>query len=264
MMRFEQRDSFTFVNEGMKLFGVIHRPLNITTPPVVLICHGFAGTKTGRRRHYVRLAQSLAKAGIATLRFDFRGNGDSEGEMSELTLEGEVSDALAALKVIEMDKNLDSERIGILGRSLGGAVSVLTAQRYEAIKSMVLWAPLFSSEKWKNTWNENKDSPEKLKQFKEIQYFHGGMPSKDFLNQFFNLNIADAILSLSEIPLLHIHGESDEIIPALYQKDFERIRSSSLAPSNFILIENGDHDFTDPEVQAKAISTTTEWFKETL
>lgn len=115
----EERESIVLTNEGEKIFGVLHLPKGIDKPPCVLVLHGLGGHKTGRFRVYVDLAESLVKAGIAVLRFDFRGSGDSEGSFAEMTLNGEISDALVVLKFLHKDSRIDNQRIGIFGRSMG-------------------------------------------------------------------------------------------------------------------------------------------------
>src|SRR5262249_949470 len=137
---------------GQKIFGVIHRPLNVKKSPFVLMCHGLGGHKVGKGRLYVHLAEKLVSVGIGALRIDFRGSGDSEGDFSQMTIDSEVSDALVALNYLKNDPLIDSERIALFGRSFGGVVAILAAQRFSQIKSIVLWAPVFGSEQWKEKW----------------------------------------------------------------------------------------------------------------
>ena len=130
MLKHEERHSVTLHNQGEKLFGIFHRPLTGSPFPAVLICHGLAGHKTGRYRVYVELAEQLTAHGIGALRIDFRGSGDSEGAFADMTLSGEVSDAILAMKWVQTQAEVDSGRVGIFGRSLGGTVAVITAAEY--------------------------------------------------------------------------------------------------------------------------------------
>ncbi len=111
----ENRDAIVLFNGGQKMFGMLHRPVGVKRAPVVFMCHGFAGTKVGCYRIYVRLAEALARRGIASMRIDFRGCGDSEGEFQKTTLSGQVEDAMLTLKWLEEDEGLDVSRLGILG-----------------------------------------------------------------------------------------------------------------------------------------------------
>jgi uncharacterized protein len=73
--KIETREPLIIENEGQRLFGVLHKPVGWDNPPIVVVLHGFASSKHGSHRCYVTLAEYLAKEGIATLRFDFRGAG---------------------------------------------------------------------------------------------------------------------------------------------------------------------------------------------
>ena len=94
MEKIEEKEPVVFEIEGQKLFAVMHLPLHHHhLLPGVLMCHGLAGNKTGRYRLYVHLARELARLGIASLRVDFRGCGDSDGEFSDATVSGFLKDA---------------------------------------------------------------------------------------------------------------------------------------------------------------------------
>src|SRR5689334_8479689 len=122
--KFEERKTVTLLSQDLKLFGILHLPLlkNSEKAPAVLFCHGFGGNKSGRYRLYVRLAEKLSQAGIAVLRFDFRGCGDSEGAFGDITIETQVQDALAAAEFLLTHPSVDPNRFGIFGSSLGGAI----------------------------------------------------------------------------------------------------------------------------------------------
>ncbi|MEX2305295.1 MAG: alpha/beta hydrolase, partial [Waddliaceae bacterium] len=152
MDKYEDRTEIVLENFGEKIFGIFHLPIGIKKPPCVMFCHGLAGHKIGEHRVYVYLAELLSKVGIASLRVDFRGSGDSEGEFSEMTLEGEVSDALVALNFLRESPLVDPERIGIYGRSFGAAVDIIAAKRMGNIRSMALWAPIFDGHQWELAW----------------------------------------------------------------------------------------------------------------
>ena len=146
--RNESREWRILENGGQQIFGVLHRPAKVKNPPIVLILHGFASSKHGANRCYVTLAEKLSQAGIATFRFDFRGSGDSEGNLSEITFEDLVSDAVSVLKKLAEIEGIDASRIALFGASLGGAISVYAAARTQKIKVMALWAPVASGELW--------------------------------------------------------------------------------------------------------------------
>ena len=134
------RRPVVFENEKQQLFGVLHYPPEARKLPAVLLCHGFTGTKVESHRIFVKLAQLLEEFQLVTLRFDFRGSGDSEGDFSQMTLEGEISDARAALDYLQTLPEVDPNRLGILGLSMGGAVAATLSGRDQRISACALWS----------------------------------------------------------------------------------------------------------------------------
>lgn len=264
MLKVESRESITLENQGEKIFAILHRPLLPGPLPAVVICPGFAGSKSGKFRMFVTLGKELAKRGIAVLRFDYRGSGDSEGEFREMTLEGKTSDTQTCLEFLANDPQIDSSRIGLLGRSLGGAIAVLTARRFQSISSIALWAPVFRSDPWRELW-ESFNSKRKLDQAKQeiLQNLPENIPNLEFLDQFFKLDLENELMSLKHIPLLHIHGELDRVVKIEQAKDYEKARMG-LSHTRFVQLPRSDHDFSDSLEQTIAIQETCDWYKKTL
>ena len=107
--------------------------------PVVIMMHGFMGNKDGMLEKMT--ADKLAAQGIATVKFDFNGHGESEGPFSGMTVPNEIEDAK---KVYEYVKSLPfAGDIALTGHSQGGVVASMTAGDYgaEMVKCVVLLAP---------------------------------------------------------------------------------------------------------------------------
>jgi alpha/beta superfamily hydrolase len=264
MKQVEMRESITLENHGEKIFAILHRPLHAKKVPAIVICPGFAGNKCGKFRMFVNVGQELAKQGIAVLRFDYRGAGDSEGDFHDITLEGKISDTLKCLNFLANDGQIDATRLGLLGRSLGGAIAVLAAGRFHLIKSLALWAPVFKSDPWRELWESFKSDQmlDKVKQ-EMLRNLPANIPNLEFLSQFFKLDIPSELQKLKEIPLLHIHGEQDQIVKIEHAKDFEKARFG-IANSRFLQLPKSDHDFSDFREQVIAIQETCQWYQQTL
>lgn len=260
----EIREAITLENNGEKIFGIFHRPLLAEKAPAIVICPGFAGNKSGKFRMFVTLSKELAKRGIAVLRFDYRGSGDSEGEFQEITLDGKISDTLKCLEFLSSHPRIDSTRIGLLGRSLGGAIAILTARRYPSIKSLALWAPVFRSDPWRELWESFQSKTTLDEKKKEIlRNLPGNIPNLEFMRQFFQLDLQSEMKKLHHIPLLHIHGEKDCVVNIEHAKDFEQARLG-VDNTRFIQLPKSDHDFSDFSEQSIAIQETAQWFLQTL
>lgn len=268
MMRVETRESIVIENEGEKIFAVLHRPLQKGPVPGVVLCCGFGGNKTGKQRISVNLAKRLASEGIAVLRFDYRGTGDSEGESQDVTIEGKISDTLKCLTFLAADPQIDSSRLGLLGRSLGGAIAVLSADRFEGIKSLVLWSALFTSTPWRELWRSlgrslgSKQTVDSANQ-DILRHLPINMPNETFIKEFFALDLGASVVKLQDIPLLLLHGSQDEVVKVEQAREYEKARHG-IDNTRVIILPKSDHDFSDPSEQAVVLSETIAWYKKTL
>lgn len=111
------------------------------TCPLVILMHGFLSKK--ELYPIPAIAGALAKAGIASLRFDFDAHGRSEGKFIDMTISSEIADAKAVLSYARQ-LSFVSE-IALLGHSQGGVIAGMLAgeleDRPERPKCVVLLAP---------------------------------------------------------------------------------------------------------------------------
>lgn len=263
-MKYETREPIILSNDNQKIFGVIHRPINSELSPAIVMCHGLAGNKIGRYRSYVTAATELAKKGFTVLRFDFRGSGDSEGELHEMTVTGAVNDTLVALNYLKEDPFVDSDRIGLFGRSFGGAVALLAAGKFHQIRSIALWAPIFHAKEWEEKWKHMQTLQLSQEQIDEFKRVNGQLLGKPFWTELFAMDIGKALGKIEGVPLLHLHGEKDTIVPMTHAAQYREKRGHAKGLTNFILLPTGDHDFSSAINQKTAIEETVAWFEKTL
>ncbi len=135
----------SFTVQGQTVAGTLCLPQG-GPAPVVLMLHGFTGSRdemlvTGVGEGvFSRSARRMAQQGLASFRIDFRGSGDSEGDFSDTTYEGQIADALAALKVLADEPRVQGDRIGVLGWSQGGLAAAAVAGRSNVPVATALWA----------------------------------------------------------------------------------------------------------------------------
>jgi len=134
-------------SEGQTVVGTLALPTHGAPPfPVVLLLHGFANVRDELpvagtdEAMYQRAARRFGAAGVASLRIDFRGSGDSEGAWQDTTFTGQISDTLAALDYLATQPAIDVQRMGVLGFSQGGLVAAEAAARDARICTIVLWS----------------------------------------------------------------------------------------------------------------------------
>jgi alpha/beta superfamily hydrolase len=114
-------------SQGEKLDYTFHNP-DVRSLDLLIIGHGVTGNKD--RPFVVELAESVAKEGLAVLRFSFSGNGASGGDFRNSTISKEVEDLKAVITVAVAN----GYRVSYAGHSMGGAVGVLAASSDERIK----------------------------------------------------------------------------------------------------------------------------------
>lgn len=258
-----QAEPIIIKNKGMRMFGVFHPPLGVKKGPAVAILHGFGGNKCGKHRMYVNIARALAEMGIGSVRVDYRACGDSDGTWKDMTVHGQVDDTLMILNYLAKRPEVDPTHIGVLGRSFGGAVALMAAAKYQKLKSMALWAPVFTSDQWRLFWDAHKDQVEAMGEHAALP-FQGELVTPTFVEEFFALDLCDALSQLQHVPLLHVHGGEDTVVNPDHSEGYRRCRQEAKAETKFIMLEKCDHDFTDPYEQQRLMADTAAWFQMTL
>lgn len=109
--------------KGFTLRGYLQLPEN--SEKIVVMFHGFTGNKTEHNGHFRHLARKLAQEGVASLRMDYHGNGESDGEFYDFSFNDTLDDAQRMIKFAKEVPGI--KEVYILGFSLGGAVASLVA-----------------------------------------------------------------------------------------------------------------------------------------
>jgi exosortase A-associated hydrolase 1 len=140
MTFFEQATVFDC--EGSRLIGVITRPERPQQAGVVIVVGG-PQYRAGSHRQFTLLARQLAKQGIASLRFDYRGMGDSEGEMRNF--EDIDADIKAAIDEL-MAQVPEIERVALWGLCDAASAALYYGHTDPRVKGLVLLNPWVHSE----------------------------------------------------------------------------------------------------------------------
>ncbi len=120
------QQDIVFDSMGLSIQGILECPDSEEKSPGVVICHPspqFGGDMANNV--VMGIKEKLNAAGFATLRFNFRGVGASEGTHDKG--DGEVDDAIAALSAMELEDVVDSSRLGIAGYSFGASMALQAA-----------------------------------------------------------------------------------------------------------------------------------------
>lgn len=137
---------FYFGDGKQPLYGVHHSPsASLYRQEAVLICNPI-GQEYFRSHAVLRnLAQSLSSQGYHVLRFDYRGTGDSSGEMCDFSIEHWLDDIQMATSELRAVSGVDN--ISAVGLRIGGTLSLLSSTRCN-FHRLILWDAVVDSGKY--------------------------------------------------------------------------------------------------------------------
>ena len=132
----------TLQGEEYEIPATVCMPTSEGKHPAVVMLHGTGSTRDEAGDGYKHAAPVLAaKYGIATIRIDFPGNGESTADYMQYTFDTAVADAVCAAQYMMSLDAIDPELIGVMGWSQGGTDALLACGRHpEIFKSIVTWA----------------------------------------------------------------------------------------------------------------------------
>jgi hypothetical protein len=143
------QDHVRFSALGVVLEGMLEIPKGEGPFPAVAVCHPHPLYGGDMYNNVVSvICEALVEASIATLRFNFRGVGRSEGDHEEGI--GEQDDVRAALDFLESREGVDKGRIGVAGYSFGTKVAMPVALRQERVRAVALVSPFLDDADWQN------------------------------------------------------------------------------------------------------------------
>lgn len=250
----------TFCSEGEQVVGMWHAPSAAEAPPfpVVVFLHGFTADKAEAQRNFVYTARALAATGIASLRFDFRGSGDSAGDFSDMTVAREVSDARAALSFAREQAGVDTLRSGILGMSFGGLIAVLTLAEEPAVRTAVLWNPVSDLIRLV----EQRRTPASAAQLATLGAvdYNGWPVGPAFLEALPALRPIEEAARYEQ-PMMLLLGEADTVIANEEGRAYAQAREARGLPVEVQSIPDADHGFASIHTRNQAVEHTVTWFQ---
>ncbi len=256
-----------FSNEGQVLVGMMHLPDAKPPYPCVVFLHGYTGNRIGEHRLLVKAARELCRSGMACLRFDFRGSGESEGDFADVTLDTEMSDAGAAIDFLSGFNGIDQNRIGLVGIGFGGSVAACISAGKE-VNSLALWSSSAFVDYLVERDNEVVRDPYAWlpPEYKEAVKKHGHVDIGGFVRGegfFESLKTVDPVREITRYsgPVLFVHGSEDQVMsPANSELMYDSVKGRR----RLILIDDADHTFSSVQWERQVIDATRAWFEETL
>jgi len=260
----------TIASRGVQIPVTYVQPALNSKSPLVVLAHGHGGTRH-EAGGFTRIADDLASAGVATIRMDFSGCGDSVESFTENNLTNMLADVSNSLSFAIDKMSIDADRIGILGFSMGGRVAILAAENNPQYRVMVTWAPAGSNHA--DSMVDFLGGQQAFEQKKALAAKQGFVPfvttwgqHQKLGLQWFADNEASTPLSAVESftgELLVVYGDQDDVIaPHIPRSVINAATSARIA--ELVTIKGGDHGMGlfngNTRVTDEAVNSTVEFF----
>jgi len=252
-------EALTFTDpDGHKISGILARPEK-KTDRIAVFCHGFLSNKNSKTNK--TLTDILVPQGIATFRFDFFGQGESEGPFENITVTTALQQALAALDLV---KAKGYRKIALVGSSFGGLVALLAAAKKPKLSCLALKCPvpdfpemlkLEFGDKGMAAWKKTGTIPNVIPgASRRIKLSYGFY--KDCARHS-GYEAAKAIAA----PTIIVQGNADEYVP-LHQS--RRLSEELTGKNVFVVLPSADHHFSNPEDFREMTTLLAQWVSDHL
>ncbi|TAJ23073.1 MAG: alpha/beta fold hydrolase [Nitrospirae bacterium] len=245
--------SLTFQDpSGHRVSAILATP-DQSTDRLVVLCHGFLSNKNSTTNKV--LTARLAELGIGTLRFDFFGQGESDGPFERITVSLALEQALAALTLAT---SKGYRRIGLIGSSFGGLVAILAAAQIKTLACVGLKCPVPDFEEMLRL----EFGPNGIEEWKRT----GTIPNLTGRHDRVRLHFAfyedcaahkgyEAAKAITA-PTVIVQGDQDEYVP-LHQS--RRLLESLAGEKQLTVLPGADHSFTKGEDFRRMTTLLSDW-----
>lgn len=222
--------------QGQELAARLESP--VTTPTAyALFAHCFTCSKDLKAAGWI--SRALVQRGIAVLRFDFTGVGESEGEFSGTDFSSNVDDLVAAADFLRRERKAPSL---LVGHSLGGCAVLPAAHRIAEVRAVATIAAPSDTEHLKKTLV--RIAPELEARGEAEVDLGGGRPfriRRELLDDLTEDHVQEVVGDLHRA-LLILHSPVDNIVGIEHA---QRLYLMAKHPKSFVSLENADHLLTD-------------------
>ena len=242
-----------FDTAGFRTAAVLAAP-DQPTDKIVVLCHGFLSNKNSSTNK--ALTRLLLASGIATFRFDFFGQGESQGPFERLLLSIATAQAQGALETVAVR---GYRNIGLMGSSFGGLVATLVASGRSDVRALGLKCPVPDfPEMLRMEFGET--GIEAWRKFGRILDVTGGTKPVPLHFAFYDdLLQHDAYKAAERItaPVLIVQGDCDEYVP---MTQAQRLMESIRSHKRLDVLHGADHSFTKSADFQRMTTTLADWF----
>jgi dipeptidyl aminopeptidase/acylaminoacyl peptidase len=239
--------------DGISILGQLLLPDLTAKYPLVCLCHGTPSGDTPQPDDggYPALAERLCQDNLAVYFFNFRGSGDSGGNMDPV---GWTRDLQAVLDYLNGLDNIDRSHLFLVGFSAGAAISIYVASQDKRVSGVAACAcpaeitPVHDN----NNWQAFIDHLREIGAIRDDDF----PPSVDeWVKGFQQIHPIKYVAGIAPRPVLFIHGSRDETVSV---SNAERLYEKAGFPKKLVIIEGAGHQLRRNDRVIKAIIS---WLK---
>jgi pimeloyl-ACP methyl ester carboxylesterase len=231
--------------------------------PAVALFHGFSGQRMEFACLFVTFSRLLAEQGIASVRFDFLGSGESDGRFEDMTLSSELEDAHSVLDFLRARRGIDRGRLFLLGLSMGGSIAgCLAGARPAEVRGLLLWAP---AGEMRERFQERQEAGQSLSPTpgaapRDPMDMHGLRIGARFVTDAMQARVLESSARYPG-PVLLAHGTADETVPSHVSRQYAGLYGER---ARLVWIEGADHTFQGVSWRGELYRASLEFLQEQL
>ncbi|MFY0591504.1 alpha/beta fold hydrolase [Roseivirga sp.] len=221
---------------GEQLSAKLEMPVDKKPVAFALFAHCFTCSKN--LMAVTHISRGLTAKGIAVLRFDFTGLGESEGDFADTNFSSNVEDLIVAAEYLKTE--YEAPKL-LVGHSLGGAAVLIAANKLAYIEAVATVGAPADPPHIKHLFSSSIDE---IKASGKADVSLGGRPftiKKQFIDDLKHYEQSEGIKNLNK-PLLILHSPQDETVDI---KNAEKIYTTAMHPKSYISLDGADHLLTD-------------------
>ena len=237
MARRSYRVSFPSGDSRNTLAGIVDRPDDSSTSPVLVFSHCFTCNKD--LKAIVRISRAIAEHGIAVLRFDMTGLGGSSGDFAETNFTTNLADLASAIEFANQELGSVS---ALMGHSFGGAASLAMASNpgtaLEGLRALITLAAPSDTVHLADLLLEMNDAIEREGRGKVVIGGYEWEITAQMLADFRRHRLTDLIPAI-EVPTLLFHSPTDRTVGFDHAlRIFSLLRDR---PGSLVSLHGADH-----------------------
>ena len=227
----------------------------------IILCHGITSDKNEYNNFFLKFEAEILGQGLNSMRFDFRGHGDSNFREEDMTIAGELTDLETVSDFLHQENKLPQY---IIASSFGSVSSILHAKAKPSyLEGLILLNPVLDIKKTfispGTAWSQKSINEKSISHLDEVGFIKldDYKMGPDLVSEFSQLSLLPSFIDL-DIPIFILHGDDDNMVPLEYSIIFSKLNDDA----TLSVVEGVGHGFDDQ--QDFVVKESIDWIKRQL